>query len=1414
MDNSDSTLSAARPWPGLREFTEADQGFFFGRDHEIRDLAGLVQRSPAALVYGESGLGKTSLLQAGVFPVLREMDLLPVSIRFDYDAKAPPPGEQLRSALLRAMKDARVSAPEFRSDESLWEYLHRRSTDLWSWGNRLLNPVFVIDQFEEAFTLGAATEDARRRAVEVVLELQQLIEQRIPPRIRRKFEERPELAADFELGRRNTKVVVAVRDDFFPLVDGLREQLPSLVVNRYRLDGMKRAQAIAAVVNPAKDLVTAEVASQIVEFVLGPVSGTRESVARPSSATVEPALLCLVCQQLNERRIEMGLNAIASELVRDSGGRIVDDFYEQVFTGIAPRARVWIETELLTPSGFRDRAALETAQRDQVLETDLNELVRRRLLHSQERDGIVWLELSHDLLTSPARRSRDLRNEQATSEAARRSEEQAIRALRVLFDDPGTSPLVAIESALASLPANAGSRALGVLLAAEICCGLGQFVRAASYLAMIEDVPTASTSGLRNYVLGLVAMETGPLKPAQAHFAQSIERSQREAERFDLDVMRSEVLSLVRLAEIARRQLDYVEAEGLLTKALKKLDEANAQIPRDDVDFWRIEARLEVFTCHFDQERLAEAAESLAQTRALLLPRLQGKDASRRWHKLEVLLLLDRGSMAADRDVFEARHHLACATDRSAVLAIVAEDHTATLLLVMGYSAAVVLRSSAVDRGQPATQTNTPSEFGSKRIDWEGEQRELLDLLAEAQHRLGGKQLDAPWTKATRFQAYGYLCRANVAEANGQKALARGNFAAGRDLLVTLSARVPDDISLQRQLAIHRGSAAWGESDRKLKLDEFRRAISELEQVPIAVRSSRRILNAEIFLHVSRSRVYAGDDMQSERLRALQDGENAAKELAEQLPAAHQEQLVEFWSDMAEAHAALGNLEQAATALAVALQVINRTLEEPLVQSNDLRKFRLRKASLESRCSGLWLAAGSPEGALASLQQATEACMAAWHASPYDADVEAQIAETAKQCDELLRHQREGKGAQPELKELKARLDASRSFLMYEYRAQGALRVAPVSQTFLAHPLIGGCWRTLSDGDLRATSASFGLRESESTRGRVLPLEFYGATLVEIEVNTALGIGAAARVVRGAAVSVVNGKSAWIHDLNEEICLRLPSPEMAAKYLSFFVSVIQGDEGRFEIIQHAGELRWADATPVKLRADVAISIRPLVVFAGEGGHWTASATTRFGDTLSYSIFRVKPSGEVEMAETQAFAGELPISVEYFFNDLRLTVPGEEMRMNARIAAYERRWGDAVEAWTKWLELRKAAVKDYEFCAIGEDELGELFHDLAHYQIANSDFEPAIAAVDRGLLELGPTLTTWHLRMYSWRLIALACLDRKDEAHAIWDERVAASPEPEMPSWVSVVRQRVDDLAELAQSHPALGWVRENLLKPS
>src|SRR4051812_42200537 len=88
-------VDAENPWLGLDSFSEETRHLFHGREEEIAELARRVQRKTLAILFGQSGLGKTSILRAGIVPRLRREGYCPIYVRVDYAPDSPPPSEQI-----------------------------------------------------------------------------------------------------------------------------------------------------------------------------------------------------------------------------------------------------------------------------------------------------------------------------------------------------------------------------------------------------------------------------------------------------------------------------------------------------------------------------------------------------------------------------------------------------------------------------------------------------------------------------------------------------------------------------------------------------------------------------------------------------------------------------------------------------------------------------------------------------------------------------------------------------------------------------------------------------------------------------------------------------------------------------------------------------------------------------------------------------------------------------------------------------------------------------------------------------------------------------------------------------------------------------------------------------------------------
>jgi WD40 repeat protein len=425
------TVDADNPWPGLAAFREADQRYFQGRETVVDELLRIVVRSKLTVLHGVSGLGKTSLLRAGLFPLLRTQHVMPVYVRLRHADDSADLVAQVQSAIDDAARLAAVEAPPRPDGATLWESFHRKNAEFWDARNRIVMPLLVFDQFEEIFTLGRANAARRARTEAFLDELCDLVEGRAPQRVRERFDANPEEALQFSLTDEPCKVLLSLREDFLSELTDLRPRMPAITNKMYRLRPMTTDEALRVVAVGGR-LVDRRVAERIVQFVGAAGS---ETAIDSGAAVVEPALLSVFCRELNNKRRDLGQDAITEGLLEGSSASIIRNFYERTISAdsLSPEVRIFVEEDLITESGFRDSVAEEQALATRsISRADIDALITSRLLRREDvgTKGRSRLELTHDVLANAIRVSRDqrrMREQQEREVAAQQAADARVR---------------------------------------------------------------------------------------------------------------------------------------------------------------------------------------------------------------------------------------------------------------------------------------------------------------------------------------------------------------------------------------------------------------------------------------------------------------------------------------------------------------------------------------------------------------------------------------------------------------------------------------------------------------------------------------------------------------------------------------------------------------------------------------------------------------------------------------------------------------------------------------------------------------------------------------------------------------------------------------------------------------------------
>lgn len=387
------------PYKGLVPYSEEDAAFFFGRDTDRKVITANLLGSRLTLLYGVSGAGKSSVLNAGVAYHLRQLATenreiggAPELAVVVFDAWREDPLSSLLGKVQVAVKESLDADEDLPSPEpsDLCTALH------W-WCNRLDGDLLIIlDQFEEYLRSQKEGRDTFAtgfvRAVNA-----------------------PNLRVNF---------LISIREDALAQLDRFKGKVPGLFGNYLRLDHLDLKAAKEAIVKPVEEWsrrpyhpgprvleqpLVEEILKQIPSNT-GPTYMTRPGQASATGERrIEASVLQVVMTRLWDDEVRAGSSILRLETLQNLGNsnKIFDDYLEDRLRELPQEDKETVGNiflHLVDREGIRSPAAAQDlADRTKIplyqIEPALVKLKERGVLVVRSSGtNTTRFEVPHDIL--------------------------------------------------------------------------------------------------------------------------------------------------------------------------------------------------------------------------------------------------------------------------------------------------------------------------------------------------------------------------------------------------------------------------------------------------------------------------------------------------------------------------------------------------------------------------------------------------------------------------------------------------------------------------------------------------------------------------------------------------------------------------------------------------------------------------------------------------------------------------------------------------------------------------------------------------------------------------------------------------------------------------------------------------------
>jgi len=445
-------------YPGIEPFSIEQKEVFFGRDLDIENLFNILINNKHVVLFAKSGLGKSSLINAGLVPKILEtgaMDIYTIRIGNYQPNISLSPVETVKHFIENENGDTTILDKIISNENQLWYKL--KSMQL---AGKKQVQLLIFDQFEELFSY--PPEDIFQFKKQISDLLFSIMPQNFRKVLQVKTSKNPDFLTGKELDLLNdqipVKILFAIRDDKMSFLKELTDFLPDIMRIMFEIKPLNKQQTEEAILSPAKRIDEKYISPNF-SFSQNAVLQIYNFLTKENTQPVETTqlqLLCNRCEQLvcdksiqqnadykagaslqlvpnAEQKAGANLQHVPIEITPEmipDFDNIFIDFYNDVIKNLPENERLktckFIEDEMIKKE--RRIAVDRLVCLDVISENSLLILVNKHLIRAERSTaGGTSYELAHDTLVPPILEIRKIRIEKEEEERTKAENEEKLR---------------------------------------------------------------------------------------------------------------------------------------------------------------------------------------------------------------------------------------------------------------------------------------------------------------------------------------------------------------------------------------------------------------------------------------------------------------------------------------------------------------------------------------------------------------------------------------------------------------------------------------------------------------------------------------------------------------------------------------------------------------------------------------------------------------------------------------------------------------------------------------------------------------------------------------------------------------------------------------------------------------------------